>query len=376
MRQFAVSSAMLAACWLVTAQAHAHKPSDSYVVLERTDSGVRGTWDVALRDLDHALELDDGDGALTAGELRRRAPEIVAFLRAGLTLSAGAQTCALDFGPPSVVEHSDGAYARHPLQVACAGAVAPDTLHYRLLFALDPQHRAIVRVVARDDDEQTLVLGRGHGPQPLALAGLGAPPALGGLFAFVVQGVEHILAGLDHILFLLVLLLPAVLQRRDRAWVPVHEIRSVLRDVTKIVTAFTVAHSITLALAALGAVQVSARVIEPAIAASVALAALNNLVPLFGTDRWAVAFALGLLHGFGFSSALADVGLAGAQLAPALFGFNLGVELGQLAIVALFVPLAFLARALAGYRRFALGFGSLAIFAVSLVWLIQRIEMG
>ena len=93
-------------------------------------------------------------------------------------------------------------------------------------------------------------------------------------------------------------------------------------------TAFTAAHSLTLSLAALGVLRVSARIIEPAIAASVVLAAANNLRPLFGRERWAVAFALGLLHGFGFSGALASLGLEGPRLLPALLGFNLGVELG------------------------------------------------
>ena len=109
------------------------------------------------------------------------------------------------------------------------------------------------------------------------------------------------------------------------------------------VTAFTVAHSITLGLAALGVVRVSRRIIEPAIAASVLLAAANNCARSSGRDRWVVAFALGLLHGFGFSSVLAELGLPQGQLLAALFGFNAGVELGQLVLVALFVPLAFCA---------------------------------
>jgi hypothetical protein len=142
------------------------------------------------------------------------------------------------------------------------------------------------------------------------------------------------------------------------------------------VTAFTAAHSLTLTLATLGLVSVSSRVIEPAIAASVALAAVNNLRPLFGPDRWVVAFALGLLHGFGFSSVLADAGLAPAALVRALVGFNVGVELGQLAIVAAFVPAAFLLRRTVAYRRVALLGGSTAIAACALLWTVQRIATG
>src|SRR5439155_14839637 len=159
-------------------------------------------------------------------------------------------------------------------------------------------------------------------------------------------------------------------------WTPVPAIRSALGDVAKIVTAFTAAHSLTLSLAALGLVSVSSRVIEPAIAASVALAAVNNVRPLFGPDRWVVAFALGLLHGFGFSSVLSDAGLAPAALARALVGFNLGVEAGQLGIVALFVPAAFFLRRTAAYRRLALVGGSAVIAAVALLWTVQRIATG
>jgi hypothetical protein len=152
----------------------------------------------------------------------------------------------------------------------------------------------------------------------------------------------------------------------------VADLRGALGDVIRIVTAFTLAHSLTLGLAALGVVQVSSRIVEPAIAASVVLAAANNLWPLFGRDRWAVAFALGLLHGFGFSSVLAEVGLPAGHLLAALAGFNLGVELGQLALVAVFVPVAFALRRTTGYRRLGLTGGSAAAAAIALGWLVQR----
>jgi hypothetical protein len=178
------------------------------------------------------------------------------------------------------------------------------------------------------------------------------------------------------VLFLIALLLPSVLRRGPEGWRPVSAIRPALGDVARIVTAFTAAHSLTLSLAALGLVSVPARLVEPAIAASVALAAANNVRPVFGAERWVVAFALGLLHGFGFSSVLSDAGLAGGALARALVGFNSGVELGQLAIVAVFVPAAFFLRATRAYRRLALVGGSLAITALSVVWIVERITTG
>ncbi|RYE96019.1 MAG: HupE/UreJ family protein, partial [Oxalobacteraceae bacterium] len=184
--------------------------------------------------------------------------------------------------------------------------------------------------------------------------------------------VWHIWIGFDHILFLLSLLLPAVLVLRDRRWEGRTTFRAAAIDVLKIVTAFTLAHSITLTLATLGVVSLPSRLVESAIAASVALAALNNVWPLFHGRRALVAFAFGLIHGFGFASVLLDLGLPKAALLLSLVGFNVGVELGQLAIVLLFLPLAYLARNTLLYRRGVLGLGSCLIVLVALAWLVER----
>ena len=140
----------------------------------------------------------------------------------------------------------------------------------------------------------------------------------------------------------------------------------------RIVTAFTVAHSITLTLATLEVVSLPSRWVEATIAASVVLAALNNLRPVFRGRRWTMAFGFGLVHGFGFASVLADLGLPRDALALALVGFNLGVEAGQLAIVAAFLPLAFALRRSVFYRRVVLWGGSLAIAAIAAAWFVER----
>jgi hypothetical protein len=186
------------------------------------------------------------------------------------------------------------------------------------------------------------------------------------------EGIWHIWLGFDHILFLLSLLLPAVLIRRDRNWQPGGSFHAAFIEVAKVVTAFTLAHSITLSLAALGVVSLPSRWVESAIALSVVLAALNNLLPLVANGRWIAAFAFGLLHGFGFAGALKDLGLPTGSLALSLAGFNIGVELGQLAIVALFLPLAYALRATWGYRRLLLAGGSAAIAAVAAIWFAER----
>jgi hypothetical protein len=366
-----VKNAVLVAMLLFPATAFAHKPSDSYLTLRPAGSTVEGRWDIAVRDLDHALALDgDGDGAITWGELRAREASITAYALGHLGLSADGAACAPSARPLATVEHSDGAYLVLPITFACSAPPRALTVDYRLFFDRDPQHRGIVRV--DDGGDRTVVLGPRDGARTLPIASAEGPSFTG----FLAQGILHIWGGLDHVLFLIALLLPSVLRREGEAWRPMPAIRPALRDVAKIVTAFTAAHSLTLSLAALGLVSVPARLVEPAIAASVALAAVNNVRPMFGADRWVVAFALGLLHGFGFSSVLADAGLHGARLARALVGFNGGVEVGQLAIVAVFVPVAFLLRATAAYRRLALVGGSLAITALSVFWIVERITTG
>ena len=160
--------------------------------------------------------------------------------------------------------------------------------------------------------------------------------------------------------------------RKEKTWQAVGAFRPAILSVLKIVTAFTIAHSITLSLATLGVISLPSRLVESTIAASVVIAALNNVVPLFRERRWAMAFAFGLVHGFGFASVLTDLGLPKDTLILALVGFNLGVEAGQLAIVAAFLPIAFLIRRTMFYRRVVLIGGSFLITAIALVWLIER----
>jgi len=190
---------------------------------------------------------------------------------------------------------------------------------------------------------------------------------------FLREGIWHIWTGYDHILFLLALLLPSVLRRETGGWFGVNNFRPACLNILKIVTAFTVAHSLTLSLAALEIVKLPSRLTESAIAASVILAAANNLLPLVRERGWIVAFVFGLIHGFGFANALSDLGLTHGTLAITLFSFNLGVETGQLAIVAVFLPVAFLLRRTWFYEWSLLRLGSALIVAVAAIWLAERV---
>ena len=190
--------------------------------------------------------------------------------------------------------------------------------------------------------------------------------------AYAREGVWHIWIGIDHILFLISLLLPAVLFSTAQGWTPVERFAPAFWDVFKVVTSFTVAHSITLSLAALSIISLPTRLTETAIAVSVLLAALNNIWPVVHGKRWMVAFGFGLIHGFGFASVLADLGLPQGALLTALVGFNLGVEAGQLVIVGAFLPAAYFMRPGVLYRRVILTGGSAVIAFLAALWTLER----
>ena len=369
---------------LAAGTAQAHKPSDSYLTVKVEGAEISGRWDIALRDLDFAIGLDaDGDGSITWGELRARHTEIAAYAAARLQVQADGAACSLDVGAQRVDDHSDGAYTVLPLRVRCAAAVKVVSLNYTLFADLDPQHRGLLNLSA-PGLSRTAILGPQQAKQDFELnVGSSFAQVLTQFFQYLREGVWHIWIGFDHVLFLISLLLPAVGVWRPpagvsdkaglRRWQGVSSLAPAWWDVVRIVTAFTVAHSITLSLAALGWVALPSRWVESAIAASVVLAALNNVWPLVLGRRWAVAFLFGLIHGFGFATVLADLGLPQGALLQALLGFNLGVELGQLAIVAVFLPLAYALRRTVFYRRVVLQAGSLLIAMLALVWLLERV---
>jgi hypothetical protein len=359
---------LLALCALAFAPAAmAHKPSDSYLNLVDAGHGrYDGQWDIALRDLDYAIGLDaDGDGQLTWDEVRARHDAIAAYALARLKLTRGGAACLLTPGLQQIDHHTDGTYTVLRFTAACPkeGQLAVD---YRLFADVDPQHKGLVGVKSKDG-LRTLVLGA---DMPSATVEEGESQ---GFVSYLRTGIWHIWIGYDHILFLLSLLLPAVLSWDGKSWRPVARPRAALTDVLKIVTAFTLAHSITLSLAALGIVSLPSRWVESAIALSVVLAALNNIWPVTHDRRWAAAFLFGLIHGFGFASVLTDLGLQPGALAVSLVGFNVGVEIGQLAIVLAFLPLAWLARSTWFYRRVVLAGGSGLIMLVAAIWLGERL---
>ncbi len=364
---------------LCTGSAFAHKPSDSYLSISVDGVSLHGQWDIALRDLDFAIGLDsNGDGEITWGEVRSRHQEIAAYALARLTTSLDGVPCPLRATQYLVDLHSDGTYAVMRFEGVCAKTGAALEIGYNLFFDLDPQHKGLLRLEYAGAT-RTAIFSPDTARQRFELK---SASRFMQFIDYGREGVWHIWKGFDHILFLLALLLPAVLVPRAKGaaaqpgliggWRPVDAFKPAFWEVFQIVTAFTIAHSITLSLAALSVITLPTRLTESAIALSVILAALNNLYPLFQRRRWMVAFSFGLIHGFGFASVLADLGLPRDTLLVALVGFNVGVEVGQLVIVSAFLPSAFFLRRTGFYQRLVFIGGSGLICMLATGWFIER----
>jgi hydrogenase/urease accessory protein HupE len=296
-------------------------------------------------------ELDaNGDGHVTALEVDGARPQLDAKILRGIKVTAAGAACAPVLTGAALTAQDglvvEGAFA-------CPTA-SPMTVELALLDDLPYGHRHVARAIGattRDD-----VLFRDHrsftvdpAPEasvpatpspggadanasdtsaPPAPAPPPAPAAFGGAWAFFRMGIEHILTGYDHMVFLLGLVL----------------LRARVKSLLAVVTAFTVAHSISLALATLGVFTPSPRIVEPAIALSIAYVGIENFFVDSGEKRWRITFPFGLVHGFGFAGALREVAIPRPEIAKALLSFNLGVEAGQLAVMAVVLPLVFMLR--------------------------------
>lgn len=354
---------------IIATLAHAHKPSDSYLSLDQQGALIQGQWDIAIRDLDVVLDLDsDGDRAITWGELRKRKLDIDAYALRRLRIEADDEPCNLIAGALLVDDHTDGSYAVLRFTAECPGAPSELRVNYQLLFDVDAQHKGLLSLTSAGRTRSHVFSADAPGLD-LRLA---EPGRLRQFGTFVREGVWHIWVGFDHLLFLVSLLLPAVLTRHGARWCAAPSLGVAMRETARVVTAFTAAHSITLSLATFDMLSLPARPVEATIAASVVLVALNNVWPVVEGRRWVVAFLFGLVHGFGFAAVLSDLGLPRDALLLALFGFNAGVELGQLAIVGAVLPVIWWSRDRLAYRQVVLSAGSLLVAAIAAVWFVER----
>ena len=333
--------------------AAAHAFSVSYAQFTVQDRGVDVIVRVPLDDVDLLLRLDrDLDGTVSSSELEAARDRVDAYLTRHLTLIADGARLKSHPSRLSIWHDPVGArYLESRATFAATARIATISIRSGLLTDLYPSHKTLGEVSLAGRSE-TFVFESGRTYEG-RVRGPGAWPTA---LSFVRLGVEHIFTGYDHILFLFALLL----------------IGTTLRSLVAIVTSFTVAHSITLALATLRVVTPVPWTIEAAIALSIAYIGIENIFSRDPKHRWKITFLFGLVHGFGFAAVLRDLNLARSSVASSLFGFNVGVEMGQVTIVCLMYPvLRWVTRS--PYRVPVVRFASSAIALAGLIWFYQRI---
>jgi hypothetical protein len=357
----------LASTWLllaVSTAAAAHEGSTSYLAVRATDPvDVAARFDVALIDLALALPLDaDGDGRLAWREVEAGRAAIEELVARGLRVERGRTRCTLVAAAPWLTERLGLPYLSLDLAARCP-ARGRLGIASSLFFDGDAYHRVLVSAETRAGVQAaTLAPGDRSWTEPAQAS------AWRTAVGFLRHGMFHVWIGYDHLVFLLLLLLPAVVRRAAGP-----RRRAVTLDLARIVTAFTIAHSITLGLAATAVVRLPQQPVEVAIAISLVVAGLINLAPRLWRLRLPLAFGFGLVHGFGFANALAGLDAGQAPVLPVLAGFNVGVELANLAVIAALLPLlAWLGR-FGWYAPRAMPVMSAASAVLGALWIVERL---
>jgi hydrogenase/urease accessory protein HupE len=334
--------------------ARAHPIPFSYLDVHLEPTGIAARLTVHIIDLAHDLDVFDSTDLLDRAYLQERAGAALTLVRERLRIEADRQRLVPQLVRIEPVPERQAV----ALELAFEGAREPGMLAVGgLLFPYDPQHQTFCNIYERDALARQEILNEGHVRfEHFTGTRQGRAAVIG---KFLPAGMWHIFIGADHVLFLIGLLLAG----------------GSLLQLLRIVTAFTLAHSVTLALAALDLVHPPARVIEPAIALSIVYVGLDNILTGKGRDMRAwIALAFGLIHGFGFANVLRELGLSRSHLGWSLAAFNLGVEVGQAAIVLAVAPwILRLARKDPASSRKLLWAGSLLVAAAGGYWFIQRV---
>jgi hypothetical protein len=355
--------------------AAAHAPGQGYMFLRLHDDSTIVRLEVHVGHLERALSLGwDPELRPTPAQVEGALARIRSYLEPRFAVAAGPGRPAAQYRGFGFRAAESGEYLL--LEYLIPAALPDDaTITFSPFFEIDDTHRNLVVVehnwrTGTFDNESavSLILSPREPTQVLDLRG---STLWKGFLALVRLGVWHIWIGIDHILFLIALILPSVLRRSSGKWIPADRFATAFIKILKIVTSFTVAHTITLSLAALGTIDLPSRLVESVIAASIAAAALHNLWPLARVNEVMIAFVFGLFHGFGFASVLGGLGLGSEHLVLSLLGFNFGVEVGQVAIVAAIFPVLFLVRRLRFYNPM-LRTASVGLIAIGLLWVAER----
>ena len=353
---------------VISTNSLAHQLSTSYITLNNdvNKNQYTGDWQINIADLEHVVSLDlDLNGQITWAEIKTKRRSIDQFISDNLSVTQTSQKCSVTSnGKYQLDNHFNQPYLVVPLLFNCQND-SSITFTYNAFFKTDANHKSILninnvsRVFSIDDSQQEFNFEQSS--------------YLNTFTQYVYQGVLHIWIGIDHILFLIALLLTCVLTRVNGSWQGITSKKEIIKHTAWIVTAFTLAHSITLTATALNFVSPNSRWVELGIAISVLFAALNNVWPVVIRLGW-LTFAFGLLHGMGFASVLGELGLSSDYQLLSILAFNLGVEIGQLSILLVALPLLIWMRTYTWYQKWVMPFGSIAIAIAitALQWSAER----
>lgn len=362
MRRLLLLLSVLLASFVFPNVVLAHKASDSFIYI--TAQQIR--LDIAVQDMARIQALDlNKDRSVSWGELRAAEPAFSTLLAGYIALSHNDEPCSQGIKLEGISEHSDGPYTSWSLTSDCL-AHSVVRLDYSLLFDIDPLHRALI-VSDLSGEKQLSVMSPSN--RSVVLGERISALSTAGVFLW--QGVVHLLVGYDHMLFLLALLLPAT--RRKVSGVEVDTLRQVFTDVALVITMFTLAHSFTLIAASLGWFSLPSQPVEIAIALSISLAAAMALMDVNVRFQRGLAMGVGLIHGFGFAGVLSDLLAASPLKLLALGSFNVGIELAQLALVIIVLPVLYRFSFLPLYQRRVFPLAAILLVVSGFYMAAQRI---
>jgi hypothetical protein len=352
MMRIAALLMFLMALW--SAPLQAHETTRSYITLTRDGADLNADLRVAFRDIEVVIWMDENlDGALTWAEATARLPAVSTYAQSVLGMTAGG-ACSLTQAGAAVSDSGGIAYLDLTFKGICPSATEPLLVTSRLFADVDPDHRLYL-TVSSGATQTTAILGKAS-PSFMVMEGAGTLAAT--FVSYFVAGIQHLAGGLDHVVFLLMLMLPAVTVQPDT--------QRALIKVVSAITGFTVAHALTLTAASTNLLRPPTDLITILVAVSIVITALDNIRPFLPGPRTGVAAFFGLIHGFGFATVLSGSAMTGGTFATALLGFNLGIEVAQIGVVALTV---FALLALRGGKPL-LWLGSLAGASAGVFWLL------
>jgi len=364
--------------------AFCHQTSDSFLSIDKGNLQLekaewQGEWRVPLDALDtfygNELTLDqNNDQKITWGELALSEKAITNRLFSTILIQQDGQPCRMKKTDFQLDKLNTGLYLYLPFIIKCEQSGPGIAIDYQLFFEQDPLHRGFLKFT----DQQTISSFVFSPDSSHVSLQNHSNSVFAGFFQiesflqYIREGIWHIWIGVDHILFLLALLIPSVFVFKSGQRQSHVRFKPMLKDVLTVVTGFTIAHSITLTLATLKIISLPGVLVETVIAISVALSGLMMLFTRFHRYRWQVAGVFGLIHGFGFASVLVDLNLPLAFFASSLFAFNLGVEIGQLAIVIAILPIMYLLRDHWFYHHVVLPVSACIMVTFGTIWIFER----